>query len=146
VSLGDGSVFNVYPTVLLGDFGLSAPLRVAQTIGIGTYGYTAPVSHSIYCSSAKRALTHVTQEVPRGPSRPDSEHFQWTTSCDIFSLGATVWNIMSLASPPDILTATSMLPSLPSHYSNDLRQLVMQCYSVDSNSRPTATDILSACL
>jgi hypothetical protein len=37
-------MFQVYPVVLLGDFGLSAPLKEARTYGIGTIGYMAPVS------------------------------------------------------------------------------------------------------
>jgi hypothetical protein len=44
VSLGKGDKLRVYPNILMGDFGLSAPLRLAQTTGIGSYGFQAPVS------------------------------------------------------------------------------------------------------
>ena len=44
VSLREPDMFCVYPLVLLGDFGLNAPLQVAQTRGIGSYGFTVPVS------------------------------------------------------------------------------------------------------
>jgi len=43
VTLDDERVFSVYPIILLGDFGISVPLRDAHTVALGTVGYAAPV-------------------------------------------------------------------------------------------------------
>ena len=59
VSLEEEGVFRVYPIILLGDFGLSAPLDVAQTVGIGTYGFTAPVNQIQIVAMAPFQLTSV---------------------------------------------------------------------------------------
>jgi hypothetical protein len=37
------ALLQVYPIMLLGDFGLSAPLKDAHTFGIGSVDYIAPV-------------------------------------------------------------------------------------------------------
>ncbi|SPJ80264.1 uncharacterized protein FTOL_08656 [Fusarium torulosum] len=127
VSLEKDGIFCVYPVVLLGDFGLSAPLRGATTIRIGSYGFTAP-------------------EIPQGSCRPDNPPFEWTTSCDIFSLGATAWSLMSLQTPPNSFRDCGLLPELPISYSPELRNLVLQCSARDQSARPTAVDILDECI
>lgn len=43
VTLNDIATFCLYPNVLLGDFGLSVPLEIARTRGVGSLLYRAPV-------------------------------------------------------------------------------------------------------
>ena len=88
----------------------------------------------------------IPQEVPVGPCRPDSPPFAWTRSCDIFSLGATIWNLINLKTPPESLTSSDQLDDLPAFYSPDLRRLVLKCFAVDASVRPTAIDILDECI
>jgi serine/threonine protein kinase len=146
VTIEEGDTFCVYPVVLLGDFGLSAPLQVAQTVGIGSYGFTAPVGQAhLWSILDATLLTDSLQEVPLA-RRPDSHPFKWTTSCDIFSLGATLWNLMSLQTPPDRLSECDSLPELPTCYSPELRNLVLKCYAVNQSSRPKAVEILDECI
>lgn len=86
------------------------------------------------------------QEVPHLPSRPDSDGFEWTTSCDIFSVGATVWNLMTLQSPPDLFASPTSFGDLPHCYSAPLQELVHACLSTKSCDRPTALHIVTACI
>ncbi|KAK8859618.1 Cyclin-dependent kinase 2 [Apiospora arundinis] len=125
VSLGDRGLLNTYPMVLLGDFGLSAPLKFAQTRGIGTPGYSAP-------------------EIPLEPPRPMDTPFEWQTSCDIYSLGATIRHLMSLDYPQPIESGQDI--NLPSHYSQTLRSLVDICLHREASKRPTAIAILDTCI
>ncbi|KAF2123131.1 kinase-like domain-containing protein [Lophiotrema nucula] len=125
ITLDQNTLLSVYPIVLLGDFGLSAPVSVAQTRGIGSYGFRAP-------------------EVPIAPHRPGEAEFRWTGSCDIYSMGATLWSLMTLRPPPE--DTTNIDWELPSVYSWELRNLISQCHAYDPASRPTAVDLLDACI
>ena len=80
------------------------------------------------------------------PSRPHSSGFEWTTACDIFSLGATVRHLITLQAPPERLRDSDPLPPLPSIYSAKLQQLITQCHEFTISKRPTAIDILDACI
>jgi hypothetical protein len=46
LSLDNTQVFGSYPRILLGDFGLCAPVKDAHTRAIGTFEYCAPVRGS----------------------------------------------------------------------------------------------------
>ncbi|KAJ3560911.1 hypothetical protein NPX13_g9140 [Xylaria arbuscula] len=124
VSLEDKGLFSLYPKVLLGDFGLSVSLREARTVGIGTPSYLAP-------------------EVPTSALRPDSKDFEWKSSCDVFSLGATMHHLISLS----LLSSVDMenLSYVPD-YSSEIQDLIAKCYSYALESRLTALDILDVCL
>jgi serine/threonine protein kinase len=86
------------------------------------------------------------QEVPQELGRPDSPPFDWTTNCDIFSLGATLWHLMSLHGPPESVQEAEIQPPLPLQYSRDLRDLITMCCSFNDLERPTAIDVLTACI
>jgi hypothetical protein len=86
------------------------------------------------------------QEVPQELGRPDSSPFDWTTNCDIFSLGATLWHLMSLHGPPESVQETKIKPPLPLNYSQDLRDLIAMCCSFNDFARPTAIDVLTVCI
>jgi len=53
---------------------------------------------------------------------------------------------MSLHGPPDRFREADPLPSLPSRYSDRLRRLITECCEWKASHRPTAIDILVACI
>jgi hypothetical protein len=55
---------------------------------------------------------------------------------------------MSLQTPPSSLNGCNSLPELPTSYSRELRELVLECCIVDQSvrRRPTAVDILDKCI
>jgi hypothetical protein len=53
---------------------------------------------------------------------------------------------MTLQSPPESLLHCHVVPELPDTYSPELRKLVLECYTVDASTRPTAIKLLDACI
>jgi hypothetical protein len=64
----------------------------------------------------------------------------------MFSLGATIWNVMTLQTPPDAFDEATALSELPTHYSDELRNIVLRCFGTVPNLRPTALDVLDQCI
>lgn len=53
---------------------------------------------------------------------------------------------MTLENPPDSLVYCETLPELPLSYSTELRDLVLQCYTINKSARPKAAELLNACI
>jgi hypothetical protein len=53
---------------------------------------------------------------------------------------------MTLQNPPDNLNYCTAIPALPESYSPELRKLVLECYNVNASARPTAINLLNACI
>lgn len=82
--------------------------------------------------------------MPLEPAQPGSKPYNWHPSCDIFSLGATIRHLMTL-NPPDFPGPAANQP-FPAQYSQGLQHIVNLCLDDEPSKRPTAIDILDACI
>jgi serine/threonine protein kinase len=107
----------------VGDFGLSRKVGTCMTAETGSYRWMAP-------------------EVIR--------HEEYSTPCDVYSLGILLYEMLTLSVPFSKMTPYQVIfavardkkrPELPPGLPSEVRDLVVQCWNDEADLRPKITEL-----